>query len=127
MKKLFLLILLLTFFPGKIFSQIIDASMSGYPLVYTGWTLANSASVVDSEIQLLPAVGGLFGEVYYPTPLNVTACGQFAVDFDWQIVPSTSGTCLGDGIAFFLINPMTVLQAGVILVYHLQLQVLYLH
>src|ERR1019366_4613847 len=96
---------------GNVFSQV-SLSLSGYPIVTTGWTIGGStAAAVDSEIRLTTSGGSQNGYVYYNTSLNVTACGSFTVDFDYKIT-AAGGCGLADGIAFFFINPMTAFVGG---------------
>ena len=104
MKKIVLLLLAI-FLMHTSYAQV-SISMSGYPIVTTGWTYgqgaltpAGAVATVDSELRLTTAAASENGYVYYNTAENVTACGQFQVDFDFKIVSSASGTA--DGIAFF--------------------------
>jgi len=110
MRKLFLLLILSILFSRMSYAQS-TISLSGYPIVTTGWTVGGSASAVDSEIVLTTAAGSESGYVYYNTSENLSACGQFAVDFDWQIT-SPGGIGVADGLAFFFINPMSTFTAG---------------
>src|SRR5271156_487925 len=109
MRKTFLLIVLCMIFFKISYAQI-SLSVAGYPLTLpTGWVLGSTpttaAAIVDSEIRLTTAVGSESGHLYYNTSEDVTACGQFQVNFDFKIVASSSGAA--DGIAFFFINPLT--------------------
>ena len=112
MKKIVLLLLAI-FLMHTSYAQV-SISLSGYPLVTTGWTLSGSggnvATVVDSEVRLTTAATGETGQLYYNTAENVTACGQFQVDFDFKIVTSSSG--VADGIAFFFENTLTGFGSG---------------
>ena len=111
MKKTLLLLCLFFLAKGSnVFSQS-TITMTGYPIVTTGWTVGGSAFALDSEIVLTPATTGGIGHVNSNTALNVTACGQFTVDFEYKI-SNPSGCGYGDGIAFFFINPMTSFVGG---------------
>ena len=102
MKKLIILIFFLTALTGKVFSQI-AATLAGYPLVTTGWNIGGFGAVVDSEVRLTTAGTNENGYVYYNTVVNLTACAQFTVKFDYRIVPA-GGAGVADGIAFFYIS-----------------------
>src|SRR5882757_585986 len=111
MKRTLLMLCLLFLTAGSyVFSQT-TITMTGYPIVTTGWTIGGSAFALDSEIVLTPASTGGVGHVNYNTSLNVTSCGQFTVDFEYKI-SNPSGCGNGDGIAFFFINPMTSFVGG---------------
>jgi gliding motility-associated-like protein len=90
----------------------ISASLSGYPLSTTGWTVGGNAAVVDSEIKLTSPAESQSGYIYYSTPADLTTCSQFTVEFDFQIIP-VSGTPVADGIAFWYIsNPPSGFATG---------------
>ena len=102
MKKIILLALLCSCFCGNVSAQF-SATLAGYPLVTTGWNVGGDAVVVDSTIRLTPSSTTQTGYVYYNTPVNLTTCAQFTVDFDFKIVASP-GTAVADGIAFWYIS-----------------------
>ncbi len=106
-------LLLFIFLVSSIFHGIsqVSVSLAGYPIVTTGWTVGGTATTVDSEIQLTTSAGSENGYVYYNTAENVTACGQFTVDFDYKI-SGAGGSGVADGIAFYFINPLTSFVAG---------------
>jgi gliding motility-associated-like protein len=111
MKKIFILSLLFCAVYNKSFGQF-AASLSGDPLDTAGWNIGGDATIVDSTIQLTTAVTGQSGYVYYNTPVNLTTCAQFTVDFDFKIVVSPSST-VADGIAFWYIsNPPSGFATG---------------
>ena len=117
MKKILLLTALTFALYGKVFSQIILNPIAGNPVVYTGWTLAGNAIPVnvDSAIQLTASTGGQSGRVYYSTAENVTACGQFSVNFDFRIIPPTTGL-VADGMSFFFLSsPVGTASTGMAL------------
>ena len=67
---------------------------------------------VDSAIELTTSTGSQAGRVYYSTAENVTACGQFTVNFDFRITPPATGS-VADGIAFwFLSSPVGAASTG---------------
>ena len=106
MKKVLLLTVLILSFYGKVLSQVVVPPISGYPVVYTGWTLlggATGAYALDSEIVLTKAAGAQAGRVYTTAAYSVTACGEFTVNFDFQILAHT-GTTIADGITFFFLS-----------------------
>ena len=111
MKKLLLMISFCLAVSGKLFSQI-NATLAGYPLVTTGWNIGGFGAVVDSEVRLTTPGTNENGYVYYNTAVNLTACAQFSIKFDYQIVPQ-AGTGVADGIAFFyIINPPSGFISG---------------
>ena len=111
MKKACLLSILSILFVLKGVSQT-TISMAGYPISTTGWTIGGTvATAVDSEIRLCTTAGSENAYVYYNTEQNLTACGSFSVDFDFQIIAAT-GYTPADGIAFFFINPLTSFVSG---------------
>ena len=115
MKKLFLLFTLILSFCGSLFAQSVNVPpITGYPVVYTGWTLfggAAGAVAVDSEIEVTKAAANQYGRVYTNASYSVTPCGQFTVNFDFQIKQSGS-TTIADGMAFFFLqSSVTVAEA----------------
>ena len=117
MKKILLLTALTFALYGKVFSQVILNPIAGNPVVYTGWTLAGNAIPVnvDSAIQLTASTGGQSGRVYYSTAENVTACGQFSVNFDFRIIPPSTGL-VADGMSFFFLSsPVGTASTGMAL------------
>jgi uncharacterized protein YjdB len=113
MKKIAIL-LVFCFAALRSFSQLTVSLATGTPpTVPTGWLLANSATAAaGGYVQLTPPTGSLTGQVYYNTLTNLTTCGQFTVDFDFQIIPSASAFAVADGITFFFVNPLTSFVAG---------------
>ena len=102
MRKIFLLVFLCSLFSVRISAQF-SATLTGYPLVTTGWTYGGTSTVVDSEMRLTSPTTSQGGYVYYSTPVNLTSCGQFTVDFEFKILAS-AGTTVADGIAFWYIS-----------------------
>ncbi|GAA4467804.1 hypothetical protein GCM10023093_24220 [Nemorincola caseinilytica] len=88
------------------------ADLAGFPLVTTGWNIGGFATVIDSFVQLTNPTTNQNGYVYYATPVNLTGCGQFTVDFDYRIQVSPAST-VADGIAFWYIsNPPSGFVTG---------------
>jgi gliding motility-associated-like protein len=111
MKKFILFTLAILLLAGQGYAQF-SATLTGYPLVTTGWNIGASATVIDSTVQLTPPSGGQNGYVYYSTPVDLTACGQFTVDFEFKIVVSPASQ-VADGIAFWYIsNPPSGFISG---------------
>ena len=106
MKKIFLLLFLI--------SQI-SVILEGYPLDTLGWSVGGFATVVDSEIQLTTAATNENGYVFYDSAINLTACAQFTIKYDYKIdVSAGVGIGVADGIAFFYIAnpPMGFITGG---------------
>ena len=80
MKKLLLLLFCLFSVSGIAFSQV-TATLTGYPLVTTGWTIGGDAVAIDSEVELTGPSESQSGYVYYGTPVNLTTCAEFTVEF----------------------------------------------
>lgn len=89
------------------------ASLTGNPLVTTGWNLTGNARVGDTpgdsdadfnELIVCPSQTFTSGAIFYGTPLNLAACNKFSVDFEFRMFGGNSA----DGMAFcFLTNPPT--------------------
>ncbi len=104
MKRIFLLLLIISVTNINAFSQI-SVILEGYPLDTTGWNVGGFATVVDSGIRLTTAGTNENGYVYYDSAINLTACAQFTVKFDYKIdVTGGVGIGVADGIAFFYIS-----------------------
>ncbi len=104
MKKIFTLFLICSLLSFKCFSQI-SVILSGYPLDATGWNIGGYAAVVDSGVRLTTAGTNENGYVYYDSAINLTACAQFTVKYDYKIdVTAGVGIGVADGIAFFYIS-----------------------
>ncbi|GAA4461247.1 hypothetical protein GCM10023093_05580 [Nemorincola caseinilytica] len=77
--------------------------------------MGGSATAPGPHIQLTPNATGQAGRVWYTTAQNVTACGAFVVDFDYQIIPPTGAPNPGntaDGMSFWLVDPLTGFVGG---------------
>ena len=106
MKKL-LLFLLFSITTTVTFAQL-SISLTGYPLVTTGWLYGASsgspAVVVDSTIRLTTSTGGTASYLYYNTAINMAGYCQWVADFDYKVAPVSGG--VADGFAFwFLTTP----------------------
>gem|GEM_PF-1958752 len=90
-------------------------SLSGNPLVTTGWTYGGAASVAGNTMILTnnSSAAGYYGYVYHNTPLYLSQCSQFTVSFDFQINNPSGGTTHADGISFYyLVNPPNAFGNG---------------
>ena len=90
-------------------------SLTGYPLVTTGWTHSSEAHIVDSEVNITNPIGSQASYIYFDSAINLTTCARFTADFDFKIAPSGS-TCIADGMAFwFISNPPSgfILGSGI--------------
>lgn len=102
MKYIYILLFALLVSESKAIAQF-SASLSGYPLVTTGWTVGGTATTIDSTIRLTTTSTSQSGYVYYGTPINLTSCSEFTVDFDFRVQVSSASTP-ADGIAFWYIT-----------------------
>ncbi len=104
MKKLLSTLLLLPVLLGVARAQF-TADLAGYPLITTGWNIGGYGAVVDSSVKLTDPRTTQNGYVYYDSVVNLTACAQFNVKFDFKIEQYLT-TTIADGIAFWYIaNP----------------------
>jgi gliding motility-associated-like protein len=111
MKKILLFLFICVVAFTKSFAQF-TADLDGFPLVTTGWNIGGFGTVVDSTVRLTSPSTTQNGYVYYNTPVNLTGCGQFTVDFDYRIQVSPTST-VADGIAFWYIsNPPSGFSTG---------------
>ncbi len=84
----------------------------------TGWNLTGNASVGDTpgdadnftnELILTNAIGSQSGAVFYNTPINLSVCTNWSVEYDFRIF----GGSAADGLAFcFISNPPTGFVSG---------------
>lgn len=95
--------------------------LTGSPnMITTGWNTTGNAAVGDTpgdidnfpnELILTNATAGQSGAIFYNTPLNITACQKWTVEFEYRIW----GGNAADGLAFcFIPVPPTgfVMGAG---------------
>lgn len=100
MRKALLLLLLLLVRVAC--SAQFTATLTGNPINTNGWTFGGSGFVNGPTFTLTNPINNEAGYIYYSTPTNLTSCGTFTVDFDFQIIPPAG--CLADGIAFWYIS-----------------------
>lgn len=84
----------------------------------TGWNLTGNAVVGDTpgdadafsnELILTNAIGSQSGAVFYNTPINLSVCTNWSVEYDFRIF----GGSAADGLAFcFISNPPTGFVSG---------------
>jgi gliding motility-associated-like protein len=101
---LFLLISRYEFAQNYVFGELI-----GNPLNTIGWNLTGNAFIGDTpgdvdafsnEIILTNNTNNQSGGVFYNTPINLTFCQNWTVEFEYRI----SGGSAADGLAFCLID-----------------------
>ena len=109
LKRFLLLFVFLLGVHKNSFSQV---SITLSPPTITGWTMGGNASVVGTTIQLTPPTTGQSGYIYYSTPENVTSCGSFTVDFDFQIIANVGSPLVADGLTFFDLSTLGSFIAG---------------
>ncbi len=113
MKRLYLYTILSVLFALNSNAQIsISLATGGSPVVPAGWVLGGSASVSGTHVQLTPPSGGQAGRVYYGTPQTVGSCGAFTVEFEFQVIPSGASWAIADGLAFWIVNPLSGFIGG---------------
>jgi len=87
-------------------------SLTGDPVVTTGWTYSTEAHIVDSVVNITNPIDNQASYIYYDSAINLTTCARFTADFDFKIKPSGS-LCIGDGLAFwFISNPPSGFATG---------------
>ena len=116
MKKL-LLAFVTTFLTYSLsFAQISVSTATGTgPVVSAGWSIGGTASAPGPHVQLTANTGSQAGQLWYNTPLNLTGCGSFVAEFDYQIITPTSTptpSTAADGMAFWIVNPLTGFVGG---------------
>jgi gliding motility-associated-like protein len=88
------------------------AELTGNPLNTIGWNLTGNAIVGDTpgdadafsnEIILTNNSTSQYGRVFYNTPINLTFCQKWTVEFEYRI----SGGNGADGLAFCFIDTVT--------------------
>ncbi|WP_051881670.1 T9SS type B sorting domain-containing protein [Chryseobacterium soli] len=114
MKKTLLICFLTTLLglSGKLFSQTYQ--LAGNPVNTTGWDLVSSAIVSGDFIQLTSDQTSLYGAIKLATPITLSYCDKWKVEFDFRI--DGNGTAQfgkGDGFTFwYLANPPTGFVSG---------------
>lgn len=114
MKKTLLICFLTTLLglSGKLFSQTYQ--LAGNPVNTTGWDLVSSAIVSGDFVQLTSDQTSLYGAIKLATPITLSYCDKWKVEFDFRI--DGNGTAQfgkGDGFTFwYLANPPTGFVSG---------------
>lgn len=97
---------------GKLFSQTYQ--LAGNPVNTTGWDLVSSAIVSGDFVQLTSDQTSLYGAIKLATPITLSYCDKWKVEFDFRI--DGNGTAQfgkGDGFTFwYLANPPTGFVSG---------------
>ena len=112
MRVYFLLFILI----NTLFFNVLDAQtyvfgqLTGSPnMITTGWNLTGNAHIGDTpgdvdnfsnELILTNIATTQSGGVFYNTPINLTQCQQWTVEFEYRIW----GGNAADGLAFCFIN-----------------------
>lgn len=116
MKKTSLCFLLILLFASVGRAQVSLSLATGTPpIVPTGWSLGGTATAPGPHVQLTASAPGQNGRVWYTIPQNLTGCGSFVVDFDYQIIPPTASptpTTAADGMAFWIVDPLSGFTGG---------------
>lgn len=114
MKKTLLTLFLITLLSlsGKMSSQTYQ--LAGNPVNTTGWDLVSSAIVSGDFIQLTSDQTGLYGAIKLATPITLSYCDKWKVEFDFRIDGNgTTQFGRGDGFTFwYLANPPTGFVSG---------------
>jgi len=86
------------------------AQLQGQPTMNTsGWTLAGTAVTGDTpgdadpdnnELVLTPTLGGSSGAIFYNTPINLSQCTKWRVEFEFRIFDGNGA----DGLAFCFLD-----------------------
>ncbi|MBL7691664.1 MAG: Ig-like domain-containing protein, partial [Flavipsychrobacter sp.] len=113
MKKYILVVLLCIWSAVSVFSQTtVSFATGGTPVYTTPWVGAGSTSIVGTHVQLTPPSGSQNGRIYTSTPITLTGCGSFTAEFEFQVIPSSSAWAIADGIAFWILSPLTGFIGG---------------
>lgn len=107
----FFLIMLMSL-SGKMFSQTYQ--LTGNPVNTTGWDLVSSAIISGDFVQLTSDQTGLYGAIKLATPITLSYCDKWKVEFDFRIDGNgTTQFGRGDGFTFwYLANPPTGFVSG---------------
>jgi gliding motility-associated-like protein len=108
---LFSIFLVLSFFLNVLHAQTyVFGQLTGSPnMVTTGWNLNGNATIGDTpgdvdnfanELILTNAFNTQSGGIFYNTPLNLTICQKWTVEFDYRIW----GGNAADGLAFCFLS-----------------------
>lgn len=111
MNKVYSLLILLFVMHNNSSAQNFIYQLTGNPINTTGWDYGTMSSVSGNEFILTTNTTNQSGYIYYNTPVNLTECSYYTVDFQFQITNSSSPTA--DGLAFWYIsNPPTGFTGG---------------
>lgn len=117
---LFSIFLVLSFFLNVLQAQtFVFGQLTGSPnMITTGWNLNGNATIGDTpgdvdnflnELILTNAFNSQSGGIFYNTPINLSVCQKWTVEFDYRIW----GGSAADGLAFcFLSVPPTGFVSG---------------
>lgn len=117
---LFSIFLVLSFFLNVLQAQTyVFGQLTGSPnMITTGWNLNGNATIGDTpgdvdnflnELILTNAFNSQSGGIFYNTPINLSVCQKWTVEFDYRIW----GGSAADGLAFcFLSVPPTGFVSG---------------
>jgi len=121
MRVYFLLVILVSalYFNEIEAQNYIFGQLTGSPnMITTGWNLTGNAQIGDTpgdvdnfsnELILTNIANSQSGGVFYNTPINLTQCQQWTVEFDYRIW----GGSAADGLAFCFLNvPPTGFVSG---------------
>ncbi len=111
MKKIPLLLASLLVLFSQVKAQNFTATLTGSPVVTTGWNVGPVTSVSTNTVVLTQPVTNQAGYIYYNTPTNLTNCSQWTATFEFQVTNSSAPPA--DGLTFFYItNPPAAFVAG---------------
>lgn len=111
MKKIFYSLFLLLFSLQAAAQTNFTATLTGNPVVTTGWVYPTASSVSGNTFVLTNPSMTQSGYIYYNTPTTLTTCAQFTVNFEFQVTNSSAPPA--DGLTFWYIsNPPTGFTAG---------------
>ncbi|MBX2906013.1 MAG: T9SS type A sorting domain-containing protein [Taibaiella sp.] len=112
MKKYLLSVLTLLIVFAGYAQTTVSFATGGTPVYAAPWTLGGSAAVSGANIQLTPPSGSQSGRIYTSTPITLTGCGSFTAEFEFQVIPSSSAFAVADGIAFWILSPLSGFVGG---------------
>ena len=83
------------------------------PVVPAPFVTAGSVSIVGTtHVQLTPPSGSQTGRIYTSTPVTMGGCGSFTCEFEFQTIPSSTAWAIADGIAFWIVSPLSGFVGG---------------
>lgn len=109
-KTIFLSLVFLLFSTNNWAQTFVFGQLTGSPnMITTGWNLTGNAHIGDTpgdvdafnnELLLTNNTTGQSGGVFYNTPINLSACQTWTVDFEYRI----AGGNAADGLAFCFLS-----------------------